>query len=103
MHGPLDPIMAADRLHRRYVDPRRFEQLLGHRPTQLGHERLQREARAIEDDLPRQAVSIGMEARTGQTNHLIAHPDVPAVEDPPPLDHPETETRQVVFPRLVEI
>ena len=57
----------------------------------------------LEDDLPRQAVAVGMQARAGQADDLVARADVAAVEDVLPLDDPDAEPGQVVFALLVEV
>ena len=78
---PLDPVVAIDRLHGPDVDPGRLEELVGDRAAELGHERVGLEAGGVEGDLPRQAVAVGVQARAGQADHLVARPDLLAVED----------------------
>ena len=99
VHDPLDPVVAVDRLDGPHVDPRGLEQLVGHGPAQLVDEGVGRQAGVLEDDLPRQAVAVGMQARAGQADDLVAGADVAAVEDVLPLDDPDAEPGQVVFAR----
>ncbi len=77
VHDPLDPVVPVDGLDGRHVDPRRLEQLVGDGPAELRDERLGRQARLLEDDLPRQAVAIGMQARAGQRPRPCRPPGSP--------------------------
>ena len=57
----------------------------------------------VKDDLPHQAVAVGMHPRTGQANHPVANPDVLAVEDLLALDDTQAEPRQVILSGLVKL
>ena len=100
---PLDPVMAVDRLHGPDVDPGRLEELVGDGPAQLGDERVGRQPGVVEGDLAGQAVAVGVQARAGQADDLVARADLLAVEDLLALDHADAEAGQVVLARLVEL
>ena len=77
------------------------EKLVGDGPAQFVDVGLGCQAGVVEDDLARQAEAVGVQARAGQPDDLVAGPDVAAVEDVLPLDDPDAEPGQVVFALLI--
>ena len=91
------------REHRLDVDARGLEKLVGDRAPHPGQEIPGLESHALEDDLPGERITVGVEPRRGKPQHPVSRPDLGARDDPAALDHAHGKAREIVFPLRIEL